>query len=93
MQIQAIRRPTSRNHNSQFRLIWNHKWQVHNEMEWIYRREDLAALARDSEHGWFNGFVKDGLHMISRKMTMVSTHLTSHTAWYLSMVYPALVTN
>ncbi|KAI4185111.1 MAG: hypothetical protein L6R41_004318 [Letrouitia leprolyta] len=39
-------------------------------MEWIYRREDLAALARDSEHGWFNGFVKDGLHMISRKMTM-----------------------
>ncbi|KAL8654573.1 MAG: hypothetical protein Q9210_001419 [Variospora velana] len=69
-QIQAIRRPTARNQDSLFRIIWNNKLLVHEEMEWIHRREDLAALARDSEHGWFNGFVEDTLHAISQTMTL-----------------------
>lgn len=71
-QVQAIRRPTFRNQNSLFNMIWDNKLQVHEEMDWIYRREDLAALARDSEHGWFNGFVEDTLNTISRTMTAVS---------------------
>ncbi|KAL9021936.1 MAG: hypothetical protein Q9185_000807 [Variospora sp. 1 TL-2023] len=67
-QIQAIRRPTARNQASLFRIMWNNKLLVHEEMEWISRREDLAALARDSEHGWFNGFIEDTLHAISHTM-------------------------
>ncbi|KAI4128513.1 MAG: hypothetical protein LQ338_002683 [Usnochroma carphineum] len=68
-QVQHMRRPTFRNQNSLFNMIWSNKCQVHEEMEWILRREDLAALARDSEHGWFNGFVEDTLNAISRTMT------------------------
>lgn len=76
-QVQHMRRPTFRNQNSLFNMIWSNKCQVHEEMEWILRREDLAALARDSEHGWFNGFVEDTLNAISRTMTAVGPSLAN----------------
>ncbi|KAL8762771.1 MAG: hypothetical protein Q9184_001311 [Pyrenodesmia sp. 2 TL-2023] len=68
-QIHAIKRPTVRNQNSLYNLIWNNRCLVNEETDWIYRGEDLAALASYSEHGWFNGFVEDTMNMISRSAT------------------------
>ncbi|KAL8919093.1 MAG: hypothetical protein Q9208_006977 [Pyrenodesmia sp. 3 TL-2023] len=68
-QIHAIKRPTVRNQNTLYNLIWNNRCVVNEETEWIYRGEDLAALASYSEHGWFNGFVEDAMNMISRSAT------------------------
>lgn len=66
--------------------MWNNKLLVHEEMEWISRREDLAALARDSEHGWFNGFVEDTLHAISHTMITVDQTFSIVSSLSLSVI-------
>lgn len=42
------------------------------ETRWVRRSEDLAALAPDAEHGWFNDFLEDMLNRISKKTLVVS---------------------
>lgn len=44
------------------------------ETLWIQNREDLLALAKDAEHGWFNGILEDALRKLSRKITLVSIY-------------------
>ncbi|KAI4146277.1 MAG: hypothetical protein L6R39_003517 [Caloplaca ligustica] len=68
-QIQAIKPPTVRNQNTLYRLIRKNECLVNEETEWIYRGEDLAALAHGPEYGWFNGFLEDTMNAISRSMT------------------------
>ena len=43
------------------------------EVKWVRHTEDLAALAPDSEHGWFNDFLEDMLSRISKKALVVSS--------------------
>lgn len=69
--IQAIRRPTIRNQTSVFNFVRNTDSLVYEEYEWIKQGIDLAALAHDGEHGWFNGFIEDLLNKFSRKSTLV----------------------
>ena len=47
---------------------------VQTEATWIRHSEDLAALAPDAEHGWFNDFLEDLLNKVSKKALMVSSH-------------------
>ena len=48
---------------------------VASETQWARQTEDLAALAPDAEHGWFNGFLEDMLNNISTKALLVSRAL------------------
>lgn len=72
IKIKAIEPPTRRNIRTLFRLIWNNKCQVHEEIDWIYRREDLAALAQEQSTGWFTDFLVDVLHKIIGRSTTMS---------------------
>ncbi|KAL8729637.1 MAG: hypothetical protein Q9166_004586 [cf. Caloplaca sp. 2 TL-2023] len=67
--VQAMRRPTVRNQTSLFNFIHNTESLVETEAKWIREGVDLAAVAREEEHGWFNGFLEDTLHKISRRAT------------------------
>lgn len=44
------------------------------EALWIHNREDLLALAKDAENGWFNGIVEDMLRKLSPKITLVGIY-------------------
>lgn len=46
---------------------------MQSESMWVRRSEDLAALAPDAEHGWFNDFLEDMLDRISKKALVVSS--------------------
>ncbi|KAL8785187.1 MAG: hypothetical protein Q9213_003534 [Squamulea squamosa] len=67
--IQAIRRPTVRNQTSLYNFIYHTRSLVESEAKWIREGADLAAVAREEEHGWFNGFLEDTLNKISRRAT------------------------
>ncbi|KAI4219945.1 MAG: hypothetical protein LQ349_008215 [Xanthoria aureola] len=67
--IQAIRRPTVRNQTSLYNFIHQTRGLVDSESKWIREGADLAAVAREEEHGWFNGFLEDTLHKISPRAT------------------------
>ncbi|KAI4279433.1 MAG: hypothetical protein LQ337_000244 [Flavoplaca oasis] len=69
--IQAIRRPTLRNQTSLYNFIYGTRSIVTSEARWIREGADLAAVAREEEHGWFNGFLEDTLKKISPKVTQV----------------------
>lgn len=68
---QAIRKPTKRNQNSVYNLITTSKSIGSSESVWIRQWDDLAALAHDTECGWFSGFIEDTLRVISPKITLV----------------------
>ncbi|KAL9100353.1 MAG: hypothetical protein Q9163_004260 [Psora crenata] len=70
--IQSIKRPSARAQTTLFNLIKNTESLVADESEWIRYSLDLASLAQDAEHGWFNGFLEDSLNTISRRLTQVS---------------------
>ena len=42
------------------------------ETYWIRHSDDLAAVAKDAEHGWFNVFLERLLNWFSRDMMLVS---------------------
>ena len=44
------------------------------EALWIHNREDLLALAKDAEQGWFNGILEDILRMLSSRLTLVGIY-------------------
>ncbi|CAD6583873.1 MAG: hypothetical protein ASARMPRED_001528 [Alectoria sarmentosa] len=67
---QAIRKPTKRNQNSVYNAIHNSKSMTSGEALWIRDRDDLLALAKDAEHGWFNGILEDTLRKLSPKITL-----------------------
>ncbi|KAL8859136.1 MAG: hypothetical protein Q9178_004399 [Gyalolechia marmorata] len=67
--VQAIRRPTIRNQASLYNFVQNTESLIEPEYRWIRQGMDLAAVAREEEHGWFNGFLEDNLNRISRKAT------------------------
>ncbi|KAL8919010.1 MAG: hypothetical protein Q9172_005165 [Xanthocarpia lactea] len=67
--VQAIRRPTIRNQASLYNFVQNTQSLIEPEYRWIREGMDLAAVAREEEHGWFNGFLEDNLNRISRKAT------------------------
>lgn len=54
------------------------------EVKWARHTEDLAALAPDAEHGWFNDFLEDMLSKISKKALVVSS------GPFLSVLVPKL---
>ncbi|KAL9001004.1 MAG: hypothetical protein Q9169_000488 [Polycauliona sp. 2 TL-2023] len=67
--VQAMRRPTVRNQTSLYNFIHHTRSLVDSESKWIREGADLAAVARQEEHGWFNGFLEDTLHKISPNAT------------------------
>ncbi|KAL8675176.1 MAG: hypothetical protein Q9168_000429 [Polycauliona sp. 1 TL-2023] len=67
--IQALKRPTVRNQTSLYNFIHHTRSLVDSEAKWIREGADLAAVARQEEHGWFNGFFEDTLHKISPRLT------------------------
>ena len=67
--IQAIDPPTVRNQNSLYNLIRNSGSQTSTELEWIFNREDLAALATTQDNGKFNAFIQDSMFKISKPLT------------------------
>ena len=75
--LQAIKRPSKRNQNSVYNLITNTKSIGSGEALWIRQWDDLAALAHDSEHRWFQGAVEDFLTSLSPRITMVSRFTSS----------------
>ncbi|KAL9042849.1 MAG: hypothetical protein Q9180_000303 [Flavoplaca navasiana] len=76
--IQAIRRPTLRNQTSLYNFIYGTQSIVASEARWIREGADLAAVAREEEHGWFNGFLEDTLKKISPRATQVSNRVHLH---------------
>lgn len=50
------------------------------EAQWIRRSDDLAALAPDADHGWFNVYLEDILNKLSRKTLLVSRSLVLPSA-------------
>ncbi|KAL8850585.1 MAG: hypothetical protein Q9221_004455 [Calogaya cf. arnoldii] len=63
--VQALRRPTVRNQTSLYNFIHGTQSIVEIESRWIREGADLAAVAHEEEHGWFNGFLEDTLRKIS----------------------------
>ena len=78
-QIDTLRQPTRRDQNSLYNLIHNTGSLPESELRWIRHKDDLAALARDQEHGWLNGFLEDAMNKISRTATVVSFPQHSNT--------------
>ena len=68
---QDIRRATKRNQNSLYNAIKADGNIASGEALWIHHRDDLLAIAKDAEHGWFNGVLEDTLRMLSSKVTLV----------------------
>ena len=71
---QAIRKPAKRNQNSLYNAINGSRSMMSGEALWIHNREDLLALAKDAEHGWFNGILEDTLRKLSGKTTLVGIY-------------------
>ncbi|KAL8803297.1 MAG: hypothetical protein Q9182_003255 [Xanthomendoza sp. 2 TL-2023] len=70
--VQAMRRPTIRNQASLYNFVRATGSLIEPEYRWIREGVDLAAVASDAEHGWFNGFLVDdvfNLNSISRAVT------------------------
>ena len=59
-----------RNQNSLYQMACRNL--VAMEGEWICHGDDLAALAHDVEHNWFNVFLEDVPNKISRRTLLVS---------------------
>lgn len=80
---QAIKRPTKRNQNSLYNLIDTSESLLQSESEWIQQSDDLLALARDADYGWFNSRLEDILRTLSRKLTLVCIQdFCSHSDCY-----------
>ena len=71
---QAIRKPSKRNQNSLYNAINGSRSIMSGETYWIQNQDDLLALAKDAEHGWFNGILGDTLRKLSCKITLVSIY-------------------
>ena len=71
---QEIRKATKRNQNSLYNAINVSKSLMSGEALWIHNRDDLLALAKDAEQGWFNGMLEDMLRMLSSRLTLVGIH-------------------
>ena len=71
-QIQAIKRPTERAQNNLYNLASNTQSLVDDELTWIRRGPDLAAVGCGPEYGWFNTFLEDALNNVSKVVTLVS---------------------
>lgn len=77
--VQALKRPSKRNQGSLYQEVKRNI--VDAENEWISQSDDLAAVAQDAEHGWFNVALENLLNGFSRKALFVSkTRLPFHTA-------------
>ena len=68
--LSAIKRPTKRNQSSIYQFTTENL--VDMETYWPCRTDDLAALAPDEEHGWFNGFLQDMLIKVPEMVLTVS---------------------
>lgn len=73
---QAIKTPTKRNQNSLYNLVHVSGSMSSTEADWIKQWDDLAALAHDTENGWFKGFLEDTLRAVSPKISMVCKMLS-----------------
>ena len=71
---QAIRKPAKRNQNSLNNAINGSGSMMSGEALWIRYWDDLLALAKDAEHGWFNGIMEDMLRKLSPKITLVGIY-------------------
>lgn len=71
-----IRKATKRNQNSLYNAIRISKSMMSGETLWIRNRDDLLALAKDAEHGWFNGILEDTLRRLSSRITLVGIHVS-----------------
>ena len=69
-----IKKATKRNQNSLHNAIRVSESMASGESRWIHYRDDLLALAKDAEHGWFNGFLEDILRRLSSKITLVGIY-------------------
>ena len=85
--IQAIKRPARRNQNSVYNRIHEEQNIMRSEEHWIRRSEDLAALARDAEDGWLNGFVEDSLNSISRRLLVVSAFVPPYHHHLFALIF------
>ena len=68
--VHTLKRPSKRNQGSLYQQVKTNI--VDSENQWILRSNDLAALAHDTEHGWFNVQVEDWLNRLSRPLLLVS---------------------
>ncbi|MCJ1257164.1 hypothetical protein MMC24_004989 [Lignoscripta atroalba] len=68
-QVEAIKRPTTRNQNSLINFILNTESLPQSEAEWILQDNDLAAVSINKEDNWFNGWLEDSLKKVSRRAT------------------------
>ena len=71
---QAIKKATKRNQNSLYNAIMVSQSMSSGETLWIRNRDDLLALAKDAENGWFNGVLEDTLRRLSSKVTLVGIY-------------------
>ena len=68
--VQAMKSPSKRNQNRLHQMASQNL--VAMEGKWICHGDDLAALAHDVEHNWFDVFLEDMLNKISRRTLLVS---------------------
>ena len=71
---QATNKATKRNQNSLYNAIRLSQSMSSGETLWIRDRDDLLALAKDAENGWFNGILGNTLGRLSRKITLVGIY-------------------
>ena len=71
---QAIPKVSKRNQNSLYNAMKVSKSMSSGESLWIHNRDDLLALAKDAEDGWFNGVLEDTLRRLSSKITLVGIY-------------------
>ena len=75
-EVQTFKRPSERDQGSVYQEMAAGASDIESsETHWITRSDDLAALAKDADHGWFNIFVEDALNCLSRGTLLVSTPL------------------
>ena len=72
--VQAIKRPTDSAQNSLYNFISldSHISQSGNEANWICRSDDLASLSGDTGSGRLKEAVECILHMIPKRLLLVS---------------------
>ena len=68
-----MKRPTKRNQNSLYNLIDTSESLLQSESQWICQSDDLLALARDADYGWFSASLENAFLKASKTLTKVRT--------------------
>ena len=69
-EMQSFKKPSKRLFGSLYTIVKPNI--TGGENKWIHRRDDLVAIGRGAEHGWFDDVLANTLNRLAGKWMLVS---------------------